>query len=1749
MANIDGTAGDDLLNGTIGDDIINGLAGDDTIDGGLGDDMLNGGAGDDIIFISEGSDVVDGGDDTDTLLVAFSNVANFPSGFINGTLTITNNMISDSAGLINATFSNIERVTVSDTLGASNDVLDASAVTDPALSVGLVSIGGNDSLIGGAGDDFVGFLFGLGGLGLAPVTGVADGNDGTDSAFISIIDTPTDTVVTGTMDGSDLLVTSNFGDSVRYTDVEDILLSSTESGMFGSVRTFDLSAVTLAVTLSPLGLTSFDLNTAFNVQSGSGDDDLTGGNLDDVFASGAGNDSLSGGAGDDTLNGGAGDDTLNGGDGDDTLDGGIGSDILNGGDGDDRIFVSEGSDVADGGDGTDVLTLDQNNPLAFPTGGAGRTITVTNGTVTDAAGLISTTFSNIETVEVFDSVTDSDDVYDASGITDSTISATLIGAGGDDTLIGSGQDDLIGYVFGLSSLGLTAVSGTADGGAGNDVAFISSIDVPFPTTITGTMDGSDLLVTSDAGDDVRFTNVEDIFLTAAAAASFGFTRFFDFSAVDLRVVLNIPINPSVDPLAAFDIQSGSADDLLIGGALNDVFSGGAGNDILSGGAGDDTLNGDAGNDELRISEGSDVVDGGADTDLLVLDLGDTDNFAAPVLGRIITLTNGAIVDAAGLINATFSNIENIQIIDAPGSTDDEFDASGFTDGSVSVALISFGGNDTLTGSAQDDTIGFVLGHGALGFSSATGTADGNGGTDRAFISIVDAATTVTATATMAGSDLVVTTDTGDSVRYIDVDEILLSATAAPNEEDVFGSVRTFNLSAVTLSVVLDPANTSGFDTNATFNIISGSGDDNLTGGTGDDILDGGFGNDMLNGGDGNDELRISEGSDVVDGGADTDLLVASLGDFNNFLPPTGGRTVTVTDTTITDSGGLINATFSNIESILLVDSSAPFNDILDASSVTDASLTVTIASLAGNDTLIGSEQDDVIGFVFGFVGLGIPNAIATGTADGNGGTDRALVSIVDNTVATTVTVTMDGGDVLATSNFGDSVRYTDVEEILLAATPGANLGLLRTFDLSTVTLDVFLDPFAEIRIDEMAVFNVQSGSGNDNLTGGNFDDVFFSGAGNDVLNGGAGDDFLSGGFGDDMLNGGSGTDRILISEGSDIVDGGSDVNGADSGEDEEDLLVANFGDTANFTASAAGRTITITDGSITDAAGLINATFSNIEEVQIIDGLDGTDDVYDASGFTDSSVFLILAGVGGNDIITGSAQGDSVGFIFGLGGLGFASATGSADGGGGTDNALISIIDTPTNTTITGVMDGSDLVVTSSTGDDVRYSNVEQILLFASPTPGSVFGSVRVFDLSAVTLSVVLEEADSDDFDQNAAFDILSGSGDDILNGGSFDDVFSGGAGNDSIIGGDGEDIARFSGNVADYTIVDDGNGGLTITDNVGSDGIDTLLSIELLEFADGTLMSREFTINQIIGDSDGQALPGTDGDDRILGLGGDDLLEGGLGDDILRGGDGNDIVDGGFGSDILDGGAGDDELRISEGSDVVDGGDGFDSIEVGLGSINNFPMATGGRTITITNDSITDGGGLINATFSNVEAVRVFDAVGAFDDIIDASAITDSSLSTVLLSLGGNDTLIGSAQDDTIGFIFGLNGVGAGTVLGTADGGDGIDFALVSIITSPTDITVTGVMDGSDLLVTSNTGDDVRYTNVERVLISSTPITGAGFDTVRFFDFSAVDLQVVLSVPLTPGSDPNARFDIISGISDDILVGGAFDDAFTGGR
>ena len=180
------------------------------------------------------------------------------------------------------------------------------------------------------------------------------------------------------------------------------------------------------------------------LQGQSGNDVMYGGSGADQVIGGSGDDRLYGGSGDDEVTGGSGVDTLHGDSGNDTLSGSSGSDLLFGGNGNDVLNGNSGDDVLNGGNGNDTLNGHSGDDTL--SGGSGQDRLVGGGGD-----------------DVLRGGEHNDKVYGGSGNDD------LYGDGGNDYLsAGSGNDTIAGgsgsdKLFGGSGVDLFVLADMQNG--------------------------------------------------------------------------------------------------------------------------------------------------------------------------------------------------------------------------------------------------------------------------------------------------------------------------------------------------------------------------------------------------------------------------------------------------------------------------------------------------------------------------------------------------------------------------------------------------------------------------------------------------------------------------------------------------------------------------------------------------------------------------------------------------------------------------------------------------------------------------------------------------------------------------------------------------------------------------------------------------------------------------------------------------------------------------------------------------------------------------------------------------------------------------------------------------------------------------------------------------------------------------------------------------------------------------------------
>ena len=318
---IAGTSGNDVLVGTeCGDDIdggeghdnIDARGGGDTVIGGGGNDHIVAGGGADIVFAGLGNDIVFGGDGDDWISGGAGNDRLFGQA---GDDTLFGDegedQISGGDGK-DLLFGGADKDRLSgdggnDRLfgGDSDDELDGGAGDDVAMGEAGADLlkggAGNDTMSGGEGEDEV-----YAGAGHDTVIGDLDSAD--------------DSYDGGS--GTDTLSYAAASQSI-VVDLEEETAEGEEIGT-DEVRSFEA------------------------VETGAGDDEISGSDADEVLSGNQGNDSVAGEGGDDVVAGGEGCDTLSGGEGEDHVDAGAGNDVVTG-------DLDMAADHYDGGAGIDTI--------------------------------------------------------------------------------------------------------------------------------------------------------------------------------------------------------------------------------------------------------------------------------------------------------------------------------------------------------------------------------------------------------------------------------------------------------------------------------------------------------------------------------------------------------------------------------------------------------------------------------------------------------------------------------------------------------------------------------------------------------------------------------------------------------------------------------------------------------------------------------------------------------------------------------------------------------------------------------------------------------------------------------------------------------------------------------------------------------------------------------------------------------------------------------------------------------------------------------------------------------------------------------------------------------------------------------------------------------------------------------------------------------------------------------------------------
>jgi Ca2+-binding RTX toxin-like protein len=286
---------------------------------------------------------------------------------------------------------------------------------------------------------------------------------------------------------------------------------------------------------------------------------------------------------------------------------------------------------------------------------------------------------------------------------------------------------------------------------------------------------------------------------------------------------------------------------------------------------------------------------------------------------------------------------------------------------------------------------------------------------------------------------------------------------------------------------------------------------------------------------------------------------------------------------------------------------------------------------------------------------------------------------------------------------------------------------------------------------------------------------------------------------------------------------------------------------------------------------------------------------------------------------------------------------------------------------------------------------------------------------------------------------------DSIIAGSGYDSVF-GEEGNDTVAvsgwgnlvdGGDGTDVIIEPGRRSDATFFFAGGAwNVKFGYNAGSD---TILNGEVLRFAGGGAdvdISAAALLAGFVQQGD------QTGNSTLAGLGGNDTIIGFGYNNSIVGGGGNDSIDAGMGNETVVGGSGANTIVVGGHLNLITGGGGGDLITFTAGRSHNNVVATGGG-----NDTVTGLG--------------------------DSNSIDLGTGNDSVVAFGHNNTLSGGDGNDT----FVVNGAGADSI----DGGSGFDTVIFNFSRFTSEIVAN--LDGSFSIHGPNGWDTLR--NIERAVFT----------------------------------------------------------------
>jgi Ca2+-binding RTX toxin-like protein len=502
-------------------------------------------------------------------------------------------------------------------------------------------------------------------------------------------------------------------------------------------------------------------------------------------------------------------------------------------------------------------------------------------------------------------------------------------------------------------------------------------------------------------------------------------------------------------LLTVDIEGLGGADTILGSGFADTIEGGDGNDTIDGranpagttdsvfggndddnliwnpGGGDDLFDGEAGNDSAVVRGG-----GVAEVFQIAVDPGEPDVV-------IVERTAPA---------PFFVQIEpGTEILRVEGNGgDDTINAATLPNGLIALELFGGDGNDTITGGDGADLLDGGPGNDLLdGDDNPVGTTDTVMGGDGDDTMVWNPGKDDDVSIGGAGNDVALIVGGGVAEIFaiapspLDPAVVRLERTApAPffvdiSETEILrvqGNGGDDTINAATL-----PAGMIALE------LFGGDGNDTITGGDGADLLDGGPGNDLLDGDDNpvgtTDTVLGGDGDDAMvwNPGKDDDVNIGGPGNDTSVINGGGGDEVF---RVIPEGAGVRFERTNNAPAPFFVSISQTErlqvnagggNDSVDGSALTTGLIALEFNGGAGNDTLVGGPDADVLNGGDGNDTLqGGPNPLVdVDRMSGDGGDDLLLWNPGESS---DLNEGGDGNDTLLVNGAGANERF-EIEEV------------------------------------------------------------------------------------------------------------------------------------------------------------------------------------------------------------------------------------------------------------------------------------------------------------------------------------------------------------------------------------------------------------------------------------------------------------------------------------------------------------------------------------------------------------------------------------------------------------------------------------------------------------------------------------------------------------------------------------------------